>query len=645
MKRTSDMRIISVFFLLFCSLGSWAQFAQVPILRNYRPNKSTNATARVQDTTKLLSAMQLPFWDDFSYTNGQSHPNDSLWQYGHSVWVNNGMAINAPTVKVGTFDGIDSTGLPYNINLPLAKGIADRLTSRPLRMDLVAPANRDSVFIFFYYQWEGNGEPPDPGDDLSLWFKSDSSVWKQVWSVGVDSTSDNTKFIPVKLLITDSVYFHQSFQFRFQNFGRLSGPFDTWNLDYVYVSNGVQQYAPQFKDFPDRALASTLSSFLKQYQSIPVKHFLAKSDSMMTYPTITVTNQRRDQSVQANYPQPVNLDAGLTVTTRVDTTVSVSTVPFYSVPAKEVFYGQPTVFSLDTTHSFAGLDPKTDSIALKFGIKISTKDNVKKIGTSQGDFDTLVYKGLDFRFNDSTTVDFLLKNYYAYDDGGAEYAVTLTQPGASLAYEFDVAYSQPDTVVAVDVYFPHVGDESDQVVLLKVWNSLSMPPADSLALTVQRTVNDTFIHVPLDHGILVKGKFFVGWKQNSTATIGVGYDKDSDSGTKIFYNTAGTWVQNTILHGNLMIRPAFGNMPLSTVTAVEEKLVSLYPNPNRGVFYLPPSSQGIQLIDITGRRVSFTEETFIDKKQITIGNPSTGVYIARYFNGTQWRTEKIMVLQ
>ncbi len=634
------MRFILAFFFIFSAIGSWAQLVQLPIVKNLHSKKITNANARVEQ----LSAAQLPFWDDFSFTNSKDYPNDTLWQYGHSVWVNSGMGINPPTLKVATFDGIDSLGLPYNINSPVAKGVADKLVSRPLRMDLIDPSLQDSVFIFFYYQYEGNGEQPDPGDELSLWFKNDSSEWKMVWSVGVDSTSDNTKFIPKKLLIGDLHYFHANFQFRFQNFARLSGPFDTWNLDYVYVSNGKSQYAPQFADFPDRALASPLSSLLKQYQSIPVKHFLANPDSIMVHPTITVTNQRKDQSVQANYPQPVNLDAMLTVASRVNKVTSISTTPFYSVAAKEVFFGQPTVFSLDTTHSFSNLDLQTDSIALKFNIKISTKDNVLKIGSNRGDFDTLVYEGIDFRYNDTTSANFILKNYYAYDDGVAEYAVTLTQPGATLAYQFDLAYAGLDTLVAVDIYFPHAGDESDQVVLLKVWNDLSLMQVDSLLLTIKRTENNKFIRVPLDRGLLVKDKFFVGWKQNSTAAIGVGFDKDSDSASKIFYNLAGTWVQNSDLHGNLMIRPVFGNLDVGVTTGLEEKKIFAYPNPNRGIFYLPTSSQNLQLVDITGRRISFIEEDSFEQKQITISNPSSGLYLARYFNGTQWRTEKIMVL-
>ncbi len=179
-------------------------------------------------------------------------------------------------------------------------------------MDLVNPA--DSIFIFFYYQYEGRGEPPDVGDNLSLWFKNDSSVWDMVWTVGYDTTSNASKFIPVKLSIKNSIYFHNSFQFRFQNFGRLSGPFDTWNLDYVYINNGQKQYKPFYGDFPDRAISQPLTSPFLQYQSIPVKHFLTNPDSLLTFTSIPITNLRSDQTLPANYPQPVNMVVHLTTT-------------------------------------------------------------------------------------------------------------------------------------------------------------------------------------------------------------------------------------------------------------------------------------------------------------------------------------------
>ncbi len=596
--------------------------------------------------------MQLPFWDDFSFNNSSSgYANDSLWQFGHSVWVNTGMGINPPTIKVATFDGVDSLGLPYNSGNSLAKGIADKLVSRPLRMDLVNPANQNSVFISFYYQYQGNGEAPDPGDEFSLWFKYDSVHWNKVWSVQYDQLSDNTKFIPVKLFVNSltipdnsKTYFHNDFQFRFENYGRLSGPFDVWNLDYVYLNNGI--VLNDTTRMPDRAIVSPPTSILKQYQSIPAKHLLAKGDTVFNNMTIPVANLRVNQNPIG---QPVSLDSYLTTITRSNGVVSPPSTSLYetisaaSASQNGVVYGTNTIYFFDSIPRLKNT-AQIDSIALTFKIELKTGDNVPKTSVS-GDYDPIIYSGIDFRVNDTIQTTFVFSNYYAYDDGEAEYAATLTNPGNYLAYQFDMMYQQADTLVAVDIYFPHVGDESDQVVLLSIWDDLSRPQIDSSQLTVHRTINNKFTHITLPNALIVKDKFFIGYKQNSTATIGVGLDKNSDSGSKIFAKLGTGWAPSN-LYGNLMIRPVFGNSNVAKgpITAIEEKKITFYPNPNRGIFYLSQSVQNLQVMDIAGRSVSFEREDSFESTQVTLHNTSPGIYLARYFNGKQWHTEKIMVL-
>jgi hypothetical protein len=344
-------------------------------------------------------------------------------------------------------------------------------------------------------------------------------------------------------------------------------------------------------------------------------------------------------------PQPVNLVSNLTLSTRKSKVLTSNTFLFDTLSAIAVSYGTPSKFTFDSLPRLKGLDPKIDSIGMKFQMKIRSGDNVKKTTDpkNKGDYDSTVYKGIEFRYNDTTSTKFSFSDYYAYDDGVAEYAVTLTQPGISLAYQFDMMYNQADTLIAVDLYFPHVGDESNQVVLFKIWDDLSHQQIDSMQLTIQRTENNKFIRVPLTNGIFVKDKFFVGWKQNSTATIGVGFDKNSDSGSKIFYRTAGAWQQNTDLVGNLMIRPVFGNAAVQgPVTAIAEQKLFAYPNPNQGVFYIPQVVQNLQVFDLTGRIISFVQEDSFQSTQVTLSRP--GIYLARYFDGAQWRTEKIMVL-
>ncbi|MBI1769176.1 MAG: T9SS type A sorting domain-containing protein [Bacteroidetes bacterium] len=606
MKGTPDMRLFFLFSFFFCCSLSYAQLKQVSIVQQTTLQKRNQAT-RVQS----LSAMKLPFWDDFSFNNySKNYPHDSLWQYGHSVWVNTGMGINPPTLKVATFDGIDSLGKPYSVNLALAKGVADKLISRPIRMDLVDPSRQDSVFIFFYYQYQGNGEPPDPQDEFSLWFKQDSTTWKKVWTVQYDTLKDKTKFVPVKIFVKAncSSCFHNDFQFRFQNFARLSGPFDTWNLDYVYVNNGKGQYSPKYADIPDRAIAAPLTSFLKQYNSIPAKHLISKGDSLLNTPKLVLTNQRKDQSSPRF--QPTSLIVRLRTTTRLNKVVSPpSTSQLDSVPGILVHYDFPSVVALNSLPSFTSFDSHIDSIAMKFLFKLNSGDHVNKIDVNTGDYDTVVYKPIEFRYNDTTSTNFIFSNYYAYDDGVAEYAATLTNPGNYLAYQFDMMYSKSDTLVAVDFYFPHVGDETNQVLQLMILDNqvLDATTKNPIVLTQQdltvgRTESNKFTRVTLGESVVVSQ--------------------------------------------NLMIRPVFGNSAKAKgpLTEVEEKKLFAHPNPNHGIFYLPQLVENLQIVDVTGRPVSFVQEDSFESTQVTLRNPSAGIYLARYFSGTQWRSEKIMVL-
>jgi len=653
MKETLDMRLIFLSFFLLLFVGASAQLRQTSILRAATPQKK-NTVARLQSSPALI----LPFWDDFSFSNSRKgYANENLWAFGKSVLVNDGLAINPPTLKVATFDGLDSLGKPYNINQPLAKGIADSLVSRPIRMDL---AGKDSaVFIFFYYQFQGNGEPPDPGDEFSLWFKNDANTWVKVWNDTIRN-HDNTKFVPVKLVIRDSHFFHSGFQFRFQSFGRLSGPFDNWNLDYVYINNGFKPYpvydannTPVYRsDFPDRAIATPLTSLLQQYYSVPMEHLLEKGNALLGTPSLTLTNQRKDQAFPGF--QPTNLVVRLRTITRANKVVTnQGTVKLDSMTGSQLLlsYGKVSTVPLAKLPSLKFSSP-IDSLALKFYFKLNSVDNVKKIDINTGDYDTIVYKPIDFRSNDTTSTNFTFSDYYAYDDGVADYAATLTSAGNYLAYEFNIVTLKPDTLVAVDFYFPHVGDESNQVLQLLILgnqsldlNTKNLSILAQQDLTVSRTENNLFTRVKLNKAAVVGPKFFVAYKQNANANIGVGLDKSSDTGDKIFVNLGTGWMPSD-LYGNLMIRPVFGNATHveGPVTEIKDQKLFVYPNPNRGIFNFPEAPQDLSIFDVAGRSMSFSREDSFESTRIILNNPVPGIYLVRYYSGTKWQTEKIMVL-
>ena len=77
--------------------------------------------------TNNKALLTLPFLDDFSQYN--HYPNQDLWTDFHA-YINSSFPIDPPTYGVATFDGLDSTGFPYNFVNSTAYGIADYLTSQ-----------------------------------------------------------------------------------------------------------------------------------------------------------------------------------------------------------------------------------------------------------------------------------------------------------------------------------------------------------------------------------------------------------------------------------------------------------------------------------------------------------------------------------
>src|SRR5688572_2450006 len=214
------MRRLFILCILSVQAAS-GQISLVPIPHSGGSAKETNAAARTKVTVSL------PFWDDFSQSNSPV-PSQENWSAGASTWVNDGLGINPPSINVASFDGVDSLGKPYSVTDVLAKGFADKLESQPIDLAAVSGAERNSVFMSFYYQMKGRGELPDAGDKLILEFKTADNKWEQVWTVENNGTQAVDVFTQVVVPVAADRFFHNAFRFRFKNFARLSGPYDTW---------------------------------------------------------------------------------------------------------------------------------------------------------------------------------------------------------------------------------------------------------------------------------------------------------------------------------------------------------------------------------------------------------------------------------
>ena len=632
------MRHPALFILICLTTSAWGQLVLTPISKELPKQKS--AVARTQDVTPL----SLPFWDDFAtITDGVANP--AWWQYGNSVWINSGMGINQPSLNVATFDGLDSLGKPYSVNDVLAKGFADKMVSAPIRMDEVETANRTNVAITFFYQYKGHGEAPDVGDILSLHFKNDLGQWAQVWSIENNGTLVSDQFIRVTIPITNASYFHDAFQFRFQNFARLSGPYDTWHVDYVYINNGKPQTGIFYPLFPDRTISQPLTSLFKDYRAVPIKHFFNDPAASLRQPSISVTTLRTDQST--GQEQPVTYSSvALTESyknevlteneTNLDTNTGIISVPF----------GQFPTMTLQTLINPATLDASADSIFVRLKVSIDSGDDVPK-PLPLSDYDPGVFSPIKFRSNDTTYATFALANYYAYDDGEAEYGAGLNKAGAQVAYRFDMLTDEPDTIVAVDLYFPRFGDESSQSIQLHILKELSGLTSDILytsTLPIQRNSFNKFWRVKLPEPIGVRDFFHIGWRQTTSALIAIGLDKHTSTAGKIFVNLNGAWEEDE-LTGSLMMRPVFGKGNGSDViTGIPEiKTIRAFPNPSTGVFYLAANLQHIQLLDLTGKPIAIETESAQTETKITVPAPATGIYVLRAWQGNQVYTQKIII--
>jgi hypothetical protein len=653
-KQISIIALLVFAVLLVDVLPAVAQLKVHPLPRNSKASgtlKKSNSSAR----TKALTPRSLPFWDDFSFTpvNDTSialsnYPVDSLWVNNYTVWVNSGMGINPPSLNVATFDGLDSAFLQYS-ELVLTNGLRDSLVSQGIKLDEseVSIAERNSVFLSFSYQWQGNGEAPDPLDYFSVEFKNSAGGWEQILQIYPKQSFVREAFYDTLVKVDGDRFFHNTFQFRFRNYGRLSGPYDTWNLDYVYLNKNRN---PTDTDFPDQAISTPLTSIIGKYQSIPYDHFFGSN--VLSPPTYIVSNNL-DEFTDLSY---------ITEGTFRNYTDSSFIETFYSnLGGSDTSAinesGSGIIFPLEQrtvkleyppdASDPGQFDPNADSVWFKLKVKLFTGDTFDpKTGDFANDYD-LNYQPIDFRVNDTVSVSYFLKDYYAYDDGVAEYAAGLTQAGNRAAYLFEMVTAQ-DTLVGIDFYVPDYGLSANMTTDFYVFSDDGGLPGNVLytipSFAIQRKGLNTFQRIRIPEPILVNAKFFIGWKAPVGPTLKIGLDVSNNSGDKIFVNTNGTWVQNSDISGSLMIRPVFGSGEIITGIEEESNPITIFPNPSEGDFYIRGNFNDLHVTTVTGHPVSFSvQKAGADDHRITLNNPSAGLYILRIQKDNYIKTEKLVI--
>ena len=556
----------------------------------------------------------LPFFDDFSGSN--IYPDSTKWA-DRDAYVNAGFPLNPVTRNAATLDVLDANGNVYSyaVSYPF---ISEYLTSTIIRLDSVfeptpkelTPA--DSLYFSFFYQPQGNGNPPESQDSLVLEFgliNEVDTVWDHIWSTPGQKLSqfleenDSLYFKQVMIPITDLKYFTSKFCFRFYNYASIANQTqpssrsneDNWNIDVVYLDYGR---AYNKTSYPKVSITGQKPLFLNRYQSMPYKHYRANpAATIAENPRIYVSNLD-DQEHTLNYyytVDQVNGDQSFTYD---------NALPFVTDPGS---YCQP--FSTTVYKLFAlDYDRDTTSFIIRHYISDSTCNPPL--------VDSLVY-----------TQGFY--NYFAYDDGTPERGYGVESSGGAFAVRFDL--SELDTLRGVQLLFNHtLHDANNNYFDIAVWKDNNGKPGDEL----YRLSNCKprweeqlykFSYYKFDKLLKLTGTFYIGIVQQSNGVINIGFDASKDNSQYNFYNDDGSWHQST-LAGSIMIRPVVGgNYYIGIEESRQESVVKVYPNPASSTIHIDGVENGasVAIYDITGRSIMRTAFS----NELSISQLNNGLYL------------------
>jgi len=572
--------------------------AENPVLRNTLQVKRFKSG--IPDT------LQLPIRDDFS--SSSPYPETVHWS-DHKAYVNRSFGINPPTCGVATLDAIDSTGAIYSTATVLPF-LADALTSRPV--DLFFPLDT-TIYLSFYYQPQGFGDAPEPGDSLVVEFYApNNNRWLRVWSKPGSTTHD---FRMAMINITDSRFLQKGFRFRFRNYASLAPSYepslkanaDHWNLDYVYLNNG-RHYNDTIMQ--DASVVKPVGSLLLNYTAMPWEHFrIAGISAVKAIFQININNLSSDRRVFS----PV----------------------FRITPVWVPGAGFEKTFQSDEVRAFQTLNYDA---AFNFGFTSEERDSALfEVSLDMNQATPDLIPG-----NDKVISEQVFADYYAYDDGSSEAGYGLVGEGsrtAKLAYRFN-NLNNGDSLFAVDFYFNRsFADASRKFFRLGVWADDNNTPgeliyAQSGAVPEYSGINK-FQRIQLDTAQVVTGTYYVGWLQTTADFLNIGFDRQNNHGQDIFFNLTGTW-QSSSFEGSLMIRPVFANKSRkSAINPIDlsdqlSNPVKIYPNPSNNFVRIDfgdlTGRMLITLTDLRGSVVRDIQETGPVVK-ISVSDVPNGIYL------------------
>lgn len=598
---------VAIYVIIFFSFQAISSAQE--IITGLQFNQAIYGKTLKSSHSKGLSAdtLELPFFDDFC--NHSYIPDESKWS-DNDVFINNTYSDQQITTGIATFDAIDNTGKLYEY--ATSSGFeADHLTSQPVNLDYDPSVN---IWLSFYYEPGGLGDPPDIKDSLTLHFYAPAeNKWISVWKM---PGSQNPGFKPVIIRIDQSRFLKKGFRFRFVNYASLSpaisndpsmiGNCDHWNIDYVILDRNRNEADTNLADV---AFRLPLRSILKTHEAMPWKQFrqVYLQEMGSSIPIYYRNNDKIVRNVTRNF---IIQDVYSNVVAHSFSAGATNIAPYTNVD-----FQANLVYTFNTTSN--------DSALFRITCYLITDD-------------------FDQKVNDTIHYNQVFGDYFAFDDGSAEAGYGINGMGsrnAMFASRFKSFVR--DTIKAVNICFNDSYMNSNHRAFdLMIWNDNNGLPGNLIytakdMIVEKGTIINGFYNYNLPDPVVVDDVFYVGWKQQSETFLNAGFDVNTPSPGKQFYWLYGEWhTSQPPIQGTVMIRPVMGK-PVETVNdddipdGGQVKSLRIWPNPAENIINLDPEnmifaqSAMIAFFDISGRELMKLQYS----ETIDISSLRKGIYI------------------
>lgn len=629
LRHTTFLLLIS----LTCSLNSQiiTGLEYNPAIKIFLAEKSIfKSTASTQIFTPPFPKGNL-FFDDFAHYGSALYPNELLWADKYA-YVNSTFADSVISMGVVTLDAVNENGELYAKTD--GKVYSDTLTSQFTQLE---PDTINTYYLSFFYQGGGKADAPEAGDSVFLeMYHADSSRWIGFWSM---PGREMHTFEQVILAIPDSLTGDQ-FRFRFRNItsldirqvpGKTESALtncDFWHLDYIQIVKASD--ITGVMAINDAAFAQPLMPSFKNYHSMPYDHF-----------QYSIRERRTDHQAVFRTLFPYytsNIEIG-----RVYESYNIYKGKYdvlnQESPAQNIV---PPVSYESWQDYFNPLYSYSKS--QKYG-QFLKRSFLQVADTNQ------------YRWNDTLNLIETFTDYYALDDGTAEYGFGIPGSGSEiiqLACYFEFFFSNDDlvdTLSAVDFCFIHSrnNDHANMEFTVCIWENNNGTPG-KLIYPQGHWFNDKwpryspdtnlginqFMRIPFEKDILVPDTVFIGFVQYGTGFLNLGYDINNDNHLKIRYNDGNGWLtpSKSITPGTVMIRPVFDHRIFNPVKEENQHgVLKVYPNPaNDYLFVEPedfsgePGDYQLTIYDLMGKQILVLNEL---SGAVKIGHLSPGIFIAR----------------